>query len=218
MSGDEDRSLISMNRADYVAAASRSVLGIVPFAGSLLVEIADAVIPGQRMDRIAKFALELEQRIAGLEDRAPSDLRSDEEFTDLVEESLRQAARSLSDARRAQLAELVASSLGGDDITHAESKHFMRILGELNDIEVIRLGWHQYEVSGTGGQYYATHRSLLEEPAPTTGYPQQAIDKQTVFESYDAHLVQLGLYDGHRLTNLGRLFCLHIGILDAESA
>lgn len=50
--------------ADYVALAVRGALGAVPFAGSLLAELAGSVIPNQRIERIAKFAGALDRRPA----------------------------------------------------------------------------------------------------------------------------------------------------------
>jgi len=62
---------------------------------------------------------------------------TNENFTDLVEEGLRQAARSVSRDRREQIAALIANSLRLQDISYVESKHLLRILGELNEIEII---------------------------------------------------------------------------------
>ena len=44
--------VLKNNSADYVASAAKSALGAVPFAGSLLSEIAGNIIPNQRIDRI----------------------------------------------------------------------------------------------------------------------------------------------------------------------
>jgi hypothetical protein len=107
---------------DYVASAARAIVGVTPFAGSLLVELAGVIIPNQRIDRIAKFAVALEERIKGLEE---ADVRAelrDEHFTDLLEEALRQAARSTSDERREYLASVIENSLTREAITYAESK------------------------------------------------------------------------------------------------
>ncbi|MCK7460308.1 hypothetical protein [Idiomarina aminovorans] len=74
---------------DYTVSGLKSVLGAVPVAGSLLSEIAGTVIPNQRVDRIADFARKLELRVSHLEHSFFEREIKNEEFTDLVEESLR---------------------------------------------------------------------------------------------------------------------------------
>jgi outer membrane murein-binding lipoprotein Lpp len=198
--------------ADYVAIAVRSILGATPFAGSLLVEIAGVVIPNQRMDRIAKFAAQLEARLDRLEQDLVVSQLHDEHFTDLMEEALRQASRSLSDDRRAQIAHLLVSSLGSDDITYLDSKHLLRIAGDLNDIEIIRLGRYVFDVTGTGEDYWEKHASVLQPVGAYLGSSQGEIDRETLQESYDEHLEQLGLVADGELTRLGRLLCRELGV------
>ena len=69
MTDDRPASLQSQS-VDYVVLAAKAVLGAVPFAGSLLAELAGTIIPNQRIDRLAKFAAELEARIATLDQHA----------------------------------------------------------------------------------------------------------------------------------------------------
>ena len=62
MNKDESEQLAPKS-IDYVTSAAKAILGAVPFAGSLLTELAGTVIPNQRIDRIAKFAAVLEYRL-----------------------------------------------------------------------------------------------------------------------------------------------------------
>jgi hypothetical protein len=202
---------------DYVAGAVKSVVGAAPFAGSLLVEIAGAVIPNQRMDRIAKFAAELEGRLSRVEQEFVVSQLDDEHFTDLVEEALRQASRSLSDDRRTQIANVLASSLTSEDITYLDSKHLLSIAGELNDIEIVRLGRLIFDEFGTGEEYWEKHAAVLAPVAATFGSPQGEIDRETLQQSYDEHLERLGLVSDGRLTRLGRLLCRELGVPTDEA-
>jgi len=221
---------------DYVALAAKAALGAVPFAGSLLAEIAGTVIPNQRIDRIVKFAHQLETRLSSIEHQFVRNQLSNENFTDLMEEGLRQAARSLSDERREYIASLISRSLTSADISYLESKHLLRVLGELNDIEIILLASHRYETVGSGQEYWEKHKAVLEPVVATIGAPQEVCDKATLQTSYDEHLTQLGLlrvrysvdqrtklpeYDswtgaqkvqGHELSPLGGLLLRQIGI------
>ena len=227
---------LASTTADYVASVAKAALGAVPYAGSLLAEIAGTIIPNQRIERIVLFAQELEKRLLGLEQGLVRSQLSNENFTDLIEEGLRQAARSLSDERRAYIAALISNSIGTQNISYIESKHLLRILGELNDIEIIRLGVHLYETHGSGEEFRKKHREILESVGAHMRSSQQEVDKETLQNSYDIHLAQLGLlgarfsvdtrtklpeFDSHtgaqkvrgyELTRLGRFLLRQVGI------
>jgi len=217
--------------ADYVASAAKSALGMVPFAGSLLAEIAGNVIPNQRIDRIVKYAQALESRLLRIEQDVVRRNMSDENFTDLVEESLRQAARSLTDERRDYISSLVANSISSDDIEHYESKHLLRILGELNDIEIIWLRFYLNPVMNDDTEFREKHNHLLNPVAAHFGSAQPELDKSTLQNSYKEHLASLGLLEkeidmdtsnrgvklktkGYKITSLGRLLLREVGFLN----
>lgn len=241
MEKDEKPESLALNRSDYVASAAKAALGAVPFAGSLLVEIAGTVIPNQRIDRIVRFATELEKRLAGLErDRVRAHL-TDENFTDLVEEGLHQAARSTTDDRRQHIANIVANSLTSEDVSFIESKHLLRLLGEVNDIEVIWLRFYLHPTVGGDEEFRAKHKQLLAPRVATMGSSQTELDQETLQRSYKQHLTQLELLrerykvdsktklpeferdgrlktQGYELTRLGRLFLRQIGFENPSAA
>jgi hypothetical protein len=237
MENDEMPESLALSRSDYVASAAKAALGAIPFAGSLLVEIAGTVIPNQRIDRIGRFAAELEKRLAGLErDRICAHL-TDENFTDLVEEGLRQAARSTTEDRRQHLANVIAASLTSEDVSFIESKHLLRLLGEVNDVEVIWLRFYLHPTMGGDEEFRAKHEQLLVPRRATMGSSQAEIDQETLQRSYKQHLERLGLLrerykvdsktkmpdferdgrpkvQGYELTRLGRLFLRQLGFDD----
>ena len=240
MGQNEGAQDLAPQTVDYVTSAVKAIVGAAPFVGSLLVEIAGVVIPNQRMDRIARFAQALEARLSELEQDVIRSQLTNESFTDLMEEGLRQAAQSLSEDRRAHIAAIVSNSLNTEEISYVESKHLLRILGELNDIEVIRLGRYMFDISGSGEAYWEKHREILAPVGATFDSSQQEIDRNTLQSSYDEHLARLGLlgtrykidsrtkqpeFDsrtggqtvrGHELSGLGRLFCRQIGLSEEE--
>lgn len=218
---------------DYVALAARSALGAVPFVGSLLVELAGTVIPNQRIERIVKFARALEIRLSAIERRAARQSLTDEEFTDLVEEALRQAARSTTEERREYLADFVHRGLADEDISFQESQHLLRLLGEINDVEVIWLRFYREALGDT--EFREKHKAVLS-PAWAHMQPSRSLlDEETLQTSYKDHLAQLGLlkrryrlslrtrepeFDrsgaqevtGYEISPLGRLLLRQIGL------
>jgi hypothetical protein len=229
---------IKTQAIDYVSSGAKAILGVVPFAGSLLAEIAGSIIPRQRVDRIADFAAKLEARIRHLEEKEVRPHLDDVEFTDLVEEALRQASRSTTEERRGYLASLVAQSLSSEAIEHAESKHLMRILGELNDLEVLWLRFFHVPTIGGDQEFRELHKDVFEYCATYIGCSTEELDDYALQESYKDHLTQLGLLTRHiskldgmpefdrfsgdfkvsysETSPLGRLLLRSIGLIDDE--
>jgi len=233
---DPEKTALTPSAVDYVTSAAKAALGTIPFAGSLFVELAGTFIPNQRIDRIAKFAGELETRLGSLEQNFVRSQLKDEGFSDLLEEGLRQAARSLSDERRQYIAALVTNSLSSDDIEYQESKHLLRILGELNDVEIIWLRVYREPTMGGDQEFRTKHKDVIDHVVATFGASQDILDKSSLQKSYKDHLVQVGLLEpeyridmktkqpefdnftgaqkirGFRLTSLGRLLLREIGL------
>jgi len=143
---------------------------------------------------------------------------------------------SESEERREYIASLIANSLSREEIEFQESKHLLRILGEINDIEVIWLRFYLDPMRGGDEDFRNKHNGILSPVSASMGMPQSAHDKNALQKSYKDHLAQLGLlrkhykvdrlsklpeydYNGamkvqrHSITTLGRLLIKEIGLL-----
>ncbi len=233
-------SSLDKQAVDYVLDLVKSGGGLVPVVGPLLSELVGVVVPNQRLDRIAKFAGELERRLQELESSARIvEQLGDESFTDILVEGISQASRSLSDDRRRYIASLVCGSLSPATIQYAESRHLLRILGEISDIEIIWLRSYRRRTTGGDEDFIQRHIKILRRPLVPDGAPQKEVDKQALQESYREHLVQLNLLEadyavnremnlpeldgsgkrrveGYTITGLGDLLLRVIGLGDSE--
>jgi hypothetical protein len=232
---------LDQNSTDYVVAAAKAALGMVPFAGSLLAELAGSVIPKQRIDRLAGFAAALESKVGELHRDAVRAKLTDANFTDLLEETARHAARAVTEERREYLASLFAAGISEERVSFVESKHLLRILGELNDIEIVWLRYHLYPLLNEDTKFRSKHAHILEPVATTLNSDQEEIDKEALQNNYLEHLVSIGLLrrplyidskthgpvvhqatknwrtQRAEVTPLGRLLLRHIGLdLDSE--
>lgn len=227
---------LNQNATDYVVATAKAALGMVPFAGSLLAELAGSIIPKQRMDRLVDFARELEEKIGSLDQDAVRAKLTDENFTDLLEESARQAAQAVTSERRQYLAALLASGVTANHVSYVESKHLLRILSQINDIEVIWLRFYHYPNISGDDEFRAKHAAVLKPIAAHLGSDQATLDQQALQQNYTEHLVSLGLLarplqvdsktgypifdkstqnwktQGAQTTPLGRLLVRYIGL------
>lgn len=231
---------LNENTTDYVVATVKAALGTVPFAGSLLAELAGSIIPKQRIDRLADFARKLEVKIGSLDQDVVRSKLTDENFTDLLEESARQAAQAVTEERRQYLASLLASGITATHVSYIESKHLLRILSQINDIEVIWLRFYRYPyLSGDDG-FRAKHAMVLAPVSATFGSDQATLDQSALQENYTEHLISLGLLtrplqmdsktgypifdkftknwktQGTRTTPLGQLLVRYIGLERAD--
>lgn len=242
-----DKKKISLNNniSDYFVAFSKAFLGGIPLenvpnAGPLMAELLGAIISNQRSDRFAKFMLELESRVAKLEGNVNlKELVKDERFTDLAEESIRHAVRAVSEERLKYIASLLTNGIKSEDINLIESKHLLRILGELNDIEIIWLRWHLVPLMDGDNEFRQKHKEILAPIRSHTGSSQSSQDKDSLQQSYKEHLAQLGLlkprYDtdfkskqptfdfsgrmkirGYDLTQLGMLLLKQINLVQGK--
>lgn len=232
---------LSSQPIDYVTSAAKGILGAVPFAGSLLAELAGTVIPNQRIDRIAKFVEILEKRLDSLERDFVWKQLKDENFSDLLEECLRQAAHSLSVERREYLANLLTNSLSLEDVEYAESKHLLQLLNDLNDVEVVWLNFYSEAEMGGHNKFREKHSTVLSPVVATMTSPQSVLDKSTIQTSYKEHLSRLNLLEpkykinsktklpefdtftggleirSYQITPLGRLLLRQIGLANPKT-
>jgi hypothetical protein len=236
MNNPKKISELSNKPADYISSAIRGVIGTVPYAGSILAELFGIIIPNQRTDRIAQFVETLDDKFSKLEQEFIDSQLRDQHFTDLLEEAAKQVAVSLSDERREYIANLIANSLSEQDIEYSESRHLLRMLGELNDIELIWLRNYLNPAMGSDNEFREKHSNVLTSVIATMTDPPIVVEKQSLQESYREHLASLGLlrpiyetdnqtnlpkFDkfsgelivrGYRITSLGRLLLRKIGL------
>ena len=182
------------------------------------------------------FAEELDRRLRAHEaaDGITDRLRN-EHFADLLEEGIRQAARSLSDDRRQYLAALIVNGLSTQNIEYSESRHLLRTLNEVSDIEIVWLRFYREPTLGGDGEFRERHENVLTLASAALGSSRNELDKAALQDSYKEHLCRLGLlkhryrvdmrskepkFDangvqevaGYAITPLGRLLLRQIGL------
>lgn len=190
---EKTKSELEIKPIDIVASAMKSAAGILIPIGPLLNELIGYTIPNQRIERLIKYSTQLEGKIKNIDNSLLKLALQDENFTDLMEESVRQAARSLSDERREYIASIIANSLKPETIDYIESKQILKILGEINDIEVIVLRYHLCPLYAGDNEFRQKHETIIKFKRATIKSTQSELDKAALHNSYRKHLVHLGL-------------------------
>lgn len=229
---------LKSNKTDLLVSVLKAGTGIIPGAGPVLQEIISNVIPNQRIDRIADYIIILERKLSLIPDETIKSLLKKEEFINLLEEGFIQASRSISKERREYIASIIENGITKEEIELLESKHFLNLLSELDDLEIIWLRYYFNSPSDQENNFREKHIDVLN---PIGYYSKDSDEKQwtkiAVKESYQEHLIRLKLierklrinkktkmpeYDNSgkvktyppRITMLGRIFLKNIGIAE----
>lgn len=238
----ENADSLNPQTTDHTVSVIKSIAGAAPIIGPSLCELVGTLIPNQRIDRIVKFVKILDQKVSNLESERIREKLANEECADLFEETVRQAISSTSDERRQYLASILANSLSEKSIIYTESKHLLKILSEINDIEVIWLRYYAHACLTGDNEFRDKHTDVLTEKHAFVNASQEDSDKAALQKSYKEHLARLNLihpvhrtdfetnlpiYDDHtgnpkidryEITPLGDLLLRHMDLINKNDA
>lgn len=182
------------NKTDIIVSLGKGALGAIPLVGGLAAEVVGAVIPNQRMDRIAKLLTILEAKVESLDKEQVRRAFSEPGFVDILEDSFFQAARSLNEERIEHIASLLRNGLSEEHREFIELKKLLYLLGEMNDIEVIVLrSYGEPQAIGQESEFRKKHAALLRSPGAHLGSSQDEHEDQFFYDAFRLHLVRLGL-------------------------
>lgn len=185
---------LERNKQDLIASVGKSVLGSVPCMGPFLAELWGEVVPNQRIDRLIKYVRVLKDKISHIPEEIIDRLKTDESFIDLIEEGFIQASRAITDERRGYIASILANGITDDSLALEESKYLLKLLQEINDVEVIWLKYYKSLSKGGDEELEEKHKNILSPVRVSITSP---IDKETkqkaaLQDSYKMHLERLG--------------------------
>ena len=189
----ESASDLDNKPSDYAVLALRGGLGAVPGVGSLLAEFASAFIPNQRLDRLVKFAEQLNARLGTVEQQRMAAALGNPEFGEIAEEAMRQAAASISDERRKQLSSVVAEALDEERRAFADSRQVLRLLGQISDLQMIVLRGGLVASFGGDDAFRKKHDIVLAPVPATLGSSQDELDRASLWDAHRQHLARLDL-------------------------
>lgn len=189
---EKSRISLQNNTSDKTAAILKATLGTVPLIGSVLQEAVTVIIPNQRIDRIAQTMELFAEKIKDLDEEFLRQKMHSEEFTDLLEDAIPQAARSLSEDRRNYIASILKNSLTEEELDHIHEKKLLSILGELNDAEIIFLRYESLR-RPERDTYYENHETILSPIRAGFGSPRIDHEKNAFRTSFREKLYELGL-------------------------
>lgn len=183
------------NKTDLLTAIAKSTLGTIPLAGPFLSEVVGTVIPNQRIDRLSKYVQELDKRLNKIQSEKITELITDEEFIDLIEEGFIQASRATSDERHKYIASIIENGINDDAINFLDSKYLLKLLSELSDVEIIWLRFYLDPTTNGDIEFRDKHQNILTPVSAYKGADKEIFNKSSLQNSYKEHLERLKLIE-----------------------
>lgn len=185
---------LSTNEFDIAAMTAKSVFGAIPGVGSLLSELTSAIIPNQRFDRLIEYVKILNDKISQIPQDVLEIIKNDPYFIDLIEEGFIQASRAITKDRKEYIASILYTGICNDEKNFIESKYFLKLLSELNELEIITLTSYYYCIeTEKASEFKNKHRNILEQRFVYEEEEDSLILSSDVQQNYKEHLLRLGL-------------------------
>ena len=141
----EDTNL-NNNKFDTLTLVLKSAASIVPYIGAPIAEIIGTVIPNQRLDRIVSFIENLRGKVDDIENKINKRSKTDPSFLDFFEDELLQVGRATTGERINYLSNLLICGINADQADLLAAKQLLRLLGQLNDAEIIWLNYYYIDL------------------------------------------------------------------------
>ena len=229
---------LAENETDAITAYSKGLMGAIPVFGGLFAEVVGQIIPNQRIDRVTEFMKILDGKFQELE-LDMEDVKSRmkrEEYINLFEDGMWQAAKASSRERKEYIASLLSKSLTDEALNEIQQGVLLTLLNELNDIEVLIL--YSYSMIARSNQeFQQEHQEKLIGPVAFLGSGTETINQSAIHKTYKEKLLRLGMLEREfvkpkrgelpefdektgmmkersvSLSSLGRIFLRYIGYL-----
>ena len=224
------------NNVDTLASIIRATTGLVPLVGPIMGELLEHSIPNQRIDRITKFVKLLEFKLKNISSEIIEEIKTNEDFIDIVTDAFQQSVKARSDERREYLSSLVCKGLENKEIIYDETKTVLTIIDQLSDTEII---WLRSYMSRGGfdsysDPFYIKHEHILAPVPISFGSDESDRMKDALQKACQNHLQNLSLieyrirvdrntnapiydssgnpeYSGVTITHLGKMVLSYIG-------
>lgn len=179
-----------------------SAPGGIPVVGPIIQSAILEVIPNIRLQRIENYLRHLQSQIDDLQ--LESALCS-KVGLDLFEEGIWQSARALTDERKSYIANLVCGGLSGADTKVHKVRHYLRLLNQLDDRQIVLLAkyhpkYHPTIGSEAAREFFEQNKDIIKPAHMRKGF----FDKEgggDVDEAIRLNTSMLG-----QLASLGFLF------------
>lgn len=144
----------------------------VGIGGGIVAMLLSEVIPQRWRRNIEREVRLLDYKFEGISDEVLLAKAEREEFQELLEEAMKQAARASSDERREYIANFLKRSLTSEELKQAQRRRLLELLHELSDAEVILLKYLALDVTTPReerDEFFERHEEILSPDMTSLG-------------------------------------------------
>jgi hypothetical protein len=194
MSKDKKESVpqLGSSPADLTASILRGMASTILGAGGAISEIVNHIVPNQRLDRLEDFASKLERRLSCIESNEQIEALKQPDAVALFEEGAIQAAHAVSMMRRERIANLVGYGMSGDEKDRIESLRLLKILGQLDDDQIIILSSYLNK-NRFDERFWERHSDVLNPKPAHLGSSDEEFERATISKLARVQLRELRL-------------------------
>lgn len=191
----KDISKLDKSRTDVMLDLFISTFGFIPYIGSAMSAMVTSIIPNQRIERLVKFVITLDERMTKNEQQLLKSRVMDESFVDFVDDVLESAIKSAGDERREQLIKILREGLDSNHEKLIDLRRITRTLRDINDVEFVILKSESFLDSNESSKFYKKHSEVLDSQYIYNTANEEDLDKYYIFQGYISNLISLGLLD-----------------------
>lgn len=188
---------LQTNSRDYLVSILKSLVGAIPYAGTLASEIIGNSIPKQRMDRIANYLIELSNRVETLENnhlKWLENLKQSKSNLLIFELAVKYALETNYQIMYNSYASVVFNAVKNNDQESIINEKILRSISELSGEEIIWLIWFSEPAVLFGEtQFYKKFSDILKPHSRSTGNSEKDRLHNALQDQYILNLYGKGL-------------------------
>jgi hypothetical protein len=117
--------------AEMALDIAAGVSSIAPWVGGPVAQVLNGMSLGRKLERVRTVLMDMASRVKGLEDKAAVEYVKSDEFSELLERTLRQAADERNEEKRRAYAAFLAGSIASPGGSYDEKIRILRTLDEI---------------------------------------------------------------------------------------
>lgn len=187
-----EKTNLENDKNDILATIIKSAVSFIPYIGGPIAEVVGYVIPNQRLDRLVRFFEKLREKVDNFDEVINKLSKTNLMFLDLFEDELLQVSRATTEERIDYLSNLLVCGINSDEVDLLSAKQLLRILGQLNDAEII---WLNYYYTNFSEDFLEKHSALLQTIPRYLNMDDENFRASVIQESYKLRLEELHLIE-----------------------
>jgi hypothetical protein len=125
--------------AELALDIAAGVSSIAPWVGGPVAQVLNGMSLGRKLERVRTVLMDMASRVKGLEDKPAAEYVKSDEFSELLEKTLRQAADERNEEKRRAYAAFLAGAIASPGESYDDKIRLLRTLEEIQPAHISML-------------------------------------------------------------------------------